>query len=119
MIERAIELAERNDRYPRWRLAAVIVKGGSVLSHGISVKRNDPLCNSNGEGCSEHAEINAMRQCSADRLQGAVIYVARITRGGRVALAKPCKMCEDALRTAGVKRAIYTQDETTIRRMKI
>ncbi len=121
MIEAAIRLAEQNDRYPKWKLATIITKGGSVISTGLSSYRNSPKHNEgDGKNCSEHSEIAALRKISPEKdLKGAVAYVARISRGGFVSIAKPCEACEAALRDAGIKRVHYTENETTIRRMKL
>jgi tRNA(Arg) A34 adenosine deaminase TadA len=39
---------------------------------------------------------------------GSVVYVARTLKDGTIAMAKPCKACQNALRHRGVKRVYYT-----------
>ena len=104
-------------------LAAVIVKGGSVVSVGI----NRPKMNSyvhfygNHENCgSVHAEIDAIfRARRKVDLRGSKMYVARLTKRGQVGLAMPCKMCRRALQRYGIKRVYYTVDENTHAEMRL
>lgn len=108
MMHIAVSLAESNERYPKWRLGAAIVKGGSVLAKGISSLRNNPKFIPDGENCSEHAEIAALRKAKNSNIRGATIYVARIGRDGDMKLAKPCDSCMDALSEAGIRKVVYT-----------
>lgn len=39
------------------------------------------------------------------------IYVYRETKGGRKAMARPCKACTQALRDLGIKKVYYTTDD--------
>jgi len=121
VIEAAIKMAAENNKYPQWRLCTIITKGGSVISMGESSYRNSPKHNeADGVNCSEHSEIAALRKVSPNRdLKGAIAHVARVSRGGRVSIAKPCRGCQKALREAGVKRVHYTESEDTIKRMKL
>lgn len=106
-----MKAAEANDTYPKWRLAAVIVKGGSVQSMGLSKLRSNPaVCDFTEHGVRErvsvHAEIDALKRCGNPK--GAVLYIARIGRSDNIAMAKPCKHCQKALVNAGIKRVVYT-----------
>ena len=56
----------------------------------------------------QHAEMNACMGVDPVDLMGAEIYVYRILRNGSPALAKPCKMCKNYLRSVGVKKVHYT-----------
>ena len=66
MIDHALDLAATNDNYPKWPVAAVIVKGGRFISRGLSKKRNEPLNVPDGENCSEHAEAAALRRAAEE-----------------------------------------------------
>jgi len=104
-------VAESNDTYPKWRLSAVIVKGGAVLSVGQSKLRTNPaVCDFDEPGVRErvsiHAEMDALKRCGNPK--GAVIYVARIGRSNDIGLAKPCRSCQKKLIAAGIKRVVYT-----------
>ena len=61
-------------------------------------------CSSRLPEQSGHAEARAIRKMD----KGGIMYVARVTKGGRLALAKPCRICELKMRSAGVVRCYYT-----------
>lgn len=103
--------------------AAVIVKGGNILSIGI----NRPKMNSyvkfygNHENCgSIHAELDAIfRVRRKIDLSGCKLYVARLTKRGVVGMSAPCGMCKRVIQSYGIKRVYYTVDENTYAVMKI
>ena len=99
----AIKVAESSE-YEKWRTGAVIVRGGSVLSVGVNKLKNSPKDKEHIP--SVHAEIDAATR--AGNLKGATVYVARITPGGNLGLAKPCQTCEDYLTRAEIKEVRWT-----------
>lgn len=118
-LSRAVRLAERS-AVPQ-RHGAIIVKGGSVLAHGVNSYSNDPRMfpitlfgeeklphSERGSHLSVHAELAALRKVNPEQLKGAVVYVARVNRRGEPGNSAPCAACADELRKAGVKRVIYT-----------
>lgn len=91
----------------RFRLGAVLVNRRQVLGVGFNNMRkthprmaalnNDPTWTP-----GLHAEVHACLGISEHLLVGATLYVARLTRGNRLALARPCEMCERFLVGAGI-----------------
>lgn len=57
-----------------------------------------------------HAELHALLGLDYHETKGCVVYVYREDRSGKQVNAKPCPMCELALRQAGIKRVYYTHD---------
>jgi pyrimidine deaminase RibD-like protein len=102
----ATKIAHGNRAYVKWPLGCVITKGGSVQSVGWSALKSDPRF----AGCSIHAEEHALRQMGY-QADGCVLYVARVTKRGHRALAKPCSACQQLIVTAGVKRVVWTVDD--------
>lgn len=51
-----------------------------------------------------HAELRLCRKLDA----GATVFVARVTRDGHWATAKPCQQCMNRLRSQRVRRVFYT-----------
>lgn len=92
--------------HDKWRVGAVLVGGGRVLSTGFNRYRNDPSQVEPG-GVSYHAEQVALRK--AGDAQGSTIYIARVTRSGLIGLAKPCEACQELLAEHGVNTAIWTE----------
>ena len=54
-----------------------------------------------------HAEIAAIIRCR-DLSRAHRMVVTRINRKGRTALAKPCPICESAIKEAGIKEVEWT-----------
>lgn len=107
-LKTAIKIAEANDLYPKWRLGAVIIKGGALRSVGLNKLHTKASVASDEhiQDLSTHAEEDALRRCGNPK--GATIYIARVGRNGKPAMAKPCEYCEPMLREAGVKKVKYT-----------
>lgn len=102
------------------RMGAVIYKKGRLIGYGY----NKINCSTQKLGKSKqgtiHAEKSAVISCikhsekSLDKVQGASIYVSRITRSNSIGLAKPCSNCEKLLRAVGIKWVYYTENNGTI-----
>lgn len=95
----------------RVKVGAVIVKRKPIIAcanknvtHPLYA---DP---SKGKSSSLHAEIRCIIHSKCDLL-GSDIYVYRETKDGESALARPCKVCLQALREAGIKRMYYSIKE--------
>lgn len=54
-----------------------------------------------------HAEARLIKKLD----KNSIVFVARVTKGGAIGLAKPCPTCQIALKNKGVKRAYYTIDK--------
>ena len=109
-----------------YKLCAVIVRGGSILSVGFNQRKTNAFVEhytdrTRGSGrnycLSTHAEMNSIGQIRAKTdLTGCKIYVARVRPAGTasptfVGMARPCKICENILYSYGIKRAYYTIDD--------
>jgi cytidine deaminase len=92
--------------HSQWRVGAVIVRGGSVLSTGVNRYRNHPSKVMSLDGVSYHAEEVAIRR--AGDVAGSKIYVARVTRSGYVGMAMPCERCQEMLNDYGIHTAVWT-----------
>jgi deoxycytidylate deaminase len=103
-------LAEKTARLSecRYRLGAVIVKGGNVLSIACNILRTHTShVNWLDWVVSIHAEHRAclLAQCN---IVGATIYVARY-KGDT---SKPCKSCYAAILESGIKEVCYLEQGT-------
>lgn len=72
----------------KFRMAAVVAKGGAVLSVGANIR-------------DHHAEMRALRPHRC--FEGATIYVARTTGG----VSRPCDDCMRLIRNAGLSYIVY------------
>lgn len=91
--------------HDQWRVGAILMRGGSVLSTGYNRYRNSPA-QVELDGVSYHAEDVAIRK--AGNVKGATLYVARITRRGYLGIAKPCARCQDLLMEHDIHKVVWT-----------
>lgn len=87
-----------------YKMAAVIVKGGRILSIG-----NNHLCGHPEAyyGSSFHAEHDAIRKAGTS-LQGAKMYVYRFGRSnGELRVSKPCLGCQREIANAGISAVLF------------
>lgn len=105
--ELAVEAAHKSD-HDKWKLGSVLWRGGSLLSVGHNRVKNHPSVIEDEKyfHCTIHAEVDAIK--GAGNPSGAKLFVARITRSGRLGLAKPCDRCMEVIREAGIRRIFYT-----------
>lgn len=94
--------------------AVIYDKRGRVLSVGQnSYVKTHPLQKKYAAECNEsykqflHAEISAIVKCK-DLSKAHRIFVSRWNRQGQPVLARPCKICETAIRAAGIREISHT-----------
>jgi len=106
LIQLAIKVAEKSQH--QFRLGVVVALGSRIMALGINKYRTHPRqmnWRTNDFANSVHAELDAILSCPY--IEGATIYVARILRNGDVSMAKPCKICQKIIKSAGIKRVVY------------
>jgi len=106
-MHRYLKLAARyayRDDMRNHCVGAVAVRSDGKLVHA----RNSPVIETSLTQFTRirlsHAECRLALKLDVN----AIVYVARVTKDGKFALAKPCRMCQDALRQRGVKIVYYT-----------
>lgn len=110
-IERAIRQAEQAP-HDKWRVGAVLIRGGRFLAAGYNRYRNDPAL-VGADGVSYHAEAVAIRK--AGDAHGATLYVARLTKGGALGLSMPCDRCQSLIEESGVRTVIWTTPDGMVK----
>lgn len=121
-LQNALALAEayEYDTIQAYHFAALVVRGGSIISAGYNKSSTnsfvehfaDRVKGQRNFCLSTHAEMDAvLRARGKTDLNGAKIFVARKKRDdGLPGLARPCVICEEVLRSYSIKRAFYTID---------
>lgn len=114
----AINTATKSTHH-KWHLGAVVWRGGSVIATGYNTPKNSPETIEDHKyfKCSIHAEIAALRK--AGNTKGARLYVARITKNGSPACAKPCPRCLNQIKQHGIKEVHYTDNEKNWSQLKV
>ena len=135
-LKLAIKQANQHvyDSNIEYRLCAVVVKGGNVISIGFNQRKTnafvehytDKIRGYERDFClSTHAEMHAVSQARANTdLRGCKIFVARIRPDKSPTkhvsgLARPCLICQNVLYSYGIKKAFYTIDDYNYGVMKI
>lgn len=106
LLNRAVGVALTSQQ--KYRLGAVLVKKGKVISVGTNIRRNHPdVCDDPMSQSGICAERMAIKR-AGHNAEGAYLYVARVGKTGQPLLAKPCSRCVEAIEKAKVKRVIFT-----------
>lgn len=115
MIDLAITLARDNPGTSRAKVAAVLVNRSKVMAVGYNQYKSHPLqarYSSNEHAIFLHAEVDAIknyiREHGHSGLSSCTMYVARVTRGGKPAMSKPCKGCTAALAAFDIEKVHWT-----------
>ena len=104
-MQLAKKLAMFSD-HKQHHIGAVLVKSGNIISMGFNTIKTHPKAKT--YNYSIHAELATIIGMEYKDTKGSTIYVYRQTQNGTLALSKPCKACEAALKLAGVKKVVYT-----------
>lgn len=99
------KLAQTSDN--RFKMACLVVRGGSVLGADINVTKTHPTTPPNR--FSTHAEIGAIKSTSDP--SGSTLYIARLKVDGSTALARPCSWCMQKIEQNDIYRVVYTTDD--------
>jgi len=118
------KIAEANDD-SNIRFAAAVVYRNKIISIGYNRRKSHPFqakYAKNSEAIYLHAEVhaikNALRELSVEELKDTELYITRVKKPKSHSkhfvwgLAKPCCGCERAIAEFGIKRTVYTTDET-------
>jgi tRNA(Arg) A34 adenosine deaminase TadA len=94
------------------KMSCVIADKNRVVTMGFnSVKTHSK---STAKFHMLHAELSAILGFSYEDLRGCTAYVFRQHRDGNFAMARPCPACEAALRQVGIKKVIYSVENSVV-----
>ncbi len=112
-IHRAIGVAWMNARNSsaKYKVGASIYCKSRLVSMGYNKMKTHPKSKKRGRHI--HAELDALIRSDMD-VTGCDIFVARVSKSGRRANAKPCKDCQDLLKDYGIRRAYFTVDHNLV-----
>lgn len=105
-------LAEKSEE--KKKHGAIVVKSGRVVGSGYNKFKNHPDVIPEALikfHCSRHAEEVAIKE-AGDNAKGAILYVARVNRQGIDRNSKPCNICASLIKRSGIKKVIYTMEES-------
>jgi deoxycytidylate deaminase len=112
MLNKCVELASQLQNRKQ-RVASIITdKKGRILSFGVnSYTKSHPKMAWYASKFNDfnkiylHAEIASIIACDK---KPHTIYVARISKSGKISPATPCRICQEAIKDAGIAEIITT-----------
>jgi deoxycytidylate deaminase len=91
------------------KIGCVIVQKNRVISFGFNnMSKTCPGMNTWGSFI--HSELSALLGLTAEETKGATAYIYRETANGDLAKSRPCPVCYNALKEAGIKKICYTTE---------
>ena len=105
----AKKLSEKSDHHSH-KLGCVIARGSKILGMGYNILSKKSV---KSPHCfySIHAEFRAVTDAKFN-VDGAVAYIYRQTKDGKPAISRPCESCSNFLKSCGIKRIVYTFENT-------
>lgn len=113
-LNEVIRFAQANEVKGLPRMAATLYAGDGWHPYvGFNSRKTHPLAKRFGrheDAICLHAEIDAIRNClrCGDDPEGGTMYVARVLKNGKPALAKPCEGCQRAIVAFGIRDVFWT-----------
>lgn len=124
-INLLVELAGNVPKSGRASVAACVVYKGQIIAWGFNQKKTHPFQARFGRNCDAiylHAETdaikNSLRHLSEDELSRSTLYVGRAKKISPHSkrkihgLARPCDGCAKAIAAFGIKRTVWSNDES-------
>lgn len=107
-----------------YKIGCVVTYKSNIISYAWNEpKKSHPLMASYAKRAGYpkiiylHAEISALLKCGENL--GDTIYVVRITKSGKLSMAKPCPVCELAIKEFGIKRVYFSNPNGEIEMFNI
>ena len=110
ILQKTLKIAELNhkngDKRQRYKLGAIILHRGKIVSTGVNKRKTHPIAYATREQ-ELHAEMDALRKLKSKDLKGGIIFIARWRKTGP-GLARPCSDCINILSKYGITKVVYT-----------
>lgn len=90
----------------QYKLVALVIRSGKVISVGYNLDHT-------------HAEDMAINRGWRSNLNGCELMVLRFKNDGSIGMARPCDLCMERIKLAGIKRIYYSDYVPGIRMMKM
>mgnify|MGYP001570952186 CR=1 FL=1 len=95
----------------RFRVGCAVMAGKREQSRGRnSLKTHSSISHAENNGLKRktHAEIAALSKAHKFDTKDSTIYVARLLKDCRIAMAKPCSKCMKIISDSGIKNVVYS-----------
>jgi len=95
----------------KYRLGAVLVRKGKIISRGYNKISHNPLKFFRKWDNSIHAEIDCIIKAPYEMVEGSTLYIFRELKTGELAMARPCEFCLAYIHYRKLKKIVYTISE--------
>lgn len=106
-----VRRARRRDSLQRFRLHAVLVRGGRVQAEGFNFHPTDMharVVNPKAPTwMGMHAEVACLRSATPEQIRGSTLYVGGVNYTGKLIRTRPCEWCLDIIADAGVQNIAW------------
>lgn len=92
--------------HPQHKLSCILVNKHNIVSFGYNQLKTHTK--SKHPYKALHAEVDCLVGLNFSETKGSTAYTYRETKNGKLALARPCEFCNWILKMSGVKKVIYT-----------
>ena len=117
-IRLAQKLAEKSN-FINYRMSCVVVKGGRVIATGINRLKSGLVKHPAYREKAIHAELDAVLMIDPEKLRGATVYVAGISKTGNLLKSAPCPICQKLLQEYGIRCVVFHEKTGEIRSYKV
>lgn len=107
-LERAKQIAQKSN-YQQHKHGCVIVYKGRIVATGFNSMSTNPK--SSHRFNKIHAEMAALWKLHSRITNKHILYVYREHKNGKMAMSRPCKLCEQMIRVVGISTVIYTVED--------
>ena len=113
-IRLCLKLAQKSGA-PDFKHGAVLVRGGKVIAHGTNNhKKPGYLADSLYGEKMWHSETDVLTKVRKERIDGAILYIAGLSKADNLLCSKPCKCCSKFIQKFNLKAVYYSDKDGTI-----
>jgi deoxycytidylate deaminase len=116
-MRHALKAAQFSEVQGRNRVGAAILKGKTLVSLGWNSDKTHP--ESKTRYHAHHAEFSCLVGTKKMDVSGSTLFVARVTRRGKLGISKPCNECEQVIRASGIRKVFYLDHEGNVAMMRL
>ncbi len=112
-INYCIKLCQKSN-VKDYKHAAVLVKGGNVISIGINKYKCGILADRIYGKKGWHSEADCLLSIHKSKIKNATLYVAGINKSQDVICSKPCPACQEFIENYNLKAIFYSDRDGNI-----
>ena len=112
-----IALQEAQKSKCKHRLGCVAIANNQIVSKGFNRHYRSGVRTRRKGECTIHAECITLRRIGGNLVDS--LLVARLTQGGMISMAMPCKRCIAHAKRVGIQYIYYTDWFSNIQKMKV